>query len=353
MVTGAISAPGNNGEVKAGQTVVYSGQIGDGGKGDGEFEYSYGLGDSQPIFLRIWPDGAAQGKTYGETSQLSTSAAGDNQKEDAISSITCNRKLAAPPAVDVSVGSYALTYTGGKYLPSFVVTPTNASGGYIKDSSDDTYIYYTSIAYEITKSVGGAPDWTIKKPPYSSGSIQENDALNPYYLMGGEYFARAIATNGIGAGPTPSPGFKFTIPAGDGIGGPITIIYNLTKPVGKSGINTISLPFNFASGVTDEATAVITTVDSLIKSINAAYVAANPANTDAVTVFGWYDETTQTHVGLTGIVYSAGNIDASSKYTGAANIAAITGAALDKGRSYQVTVKYDNVLTYKLTGTVK
>ena len=136
-------------------------------------------------------------------------------------------------------------------------------------------------------------------------------------------------------------------------GGPITIVYNLTKPIGKSGINTISLPFDFASGVTDDTAASVTTVDSLIKSINAAYVAVNPANTDAVTVFGWYDETTQTHVGLTGIVYNAGNIDSSSKYTGAANVAAITGAALVKGRSYQVTVKYDNVLTYRLTGTVK
>ena len=136
-------------------------------------------------------------------------------------------------------------------------------------------------------------------------------------------------------------------------GGPITIVYNLTKPIGKSGINTISLPFDFASGVTDDTAASVTPVDSLIMSINAAVVAVNPANTDAVTVFGWYDETTQTHVGLTGIVYNAGNIDSSSKYTGAANVAAITGAALVKGRSYQVTVKYDNVLTYRLTGTVK
>lgn len=131
-------------------------------------------------------------------------------------------------------------------------------------------------------------------------------------------------------------------------GGPITIIYNLNKPVGKTGVNTISIPFDLASGITDEKGNPVKTIESLIKSINVVY------GPNAVTVFGWYDETTQTHVGLTGIVYSGVNIDTvNSKYTGAASVSVIKDADIVKGRSYQVTVNVDGTTVYKLTGTAK
>lgn len=220
-------------------------------------------------------------------------------------------------------------------------------------------VTFTSVSGKVsgfTVEIGKS-DWTITKNSGAPQTVTINGGTTfilPDNLAGDtmnandSYKLKVKHYNLWGtAGPESD---ERTYIVGEGVsGGPITLSYKLTKPVGKNGVNTISIPFDFASGVKDENGDPITTVESLIKSINSAYAS------NAVTVFGWYDETTQTHVGLTGLAYTALNVidTANTKYTGAASLAAITGASLVKGRCYQVTVNVDNVLTYKLTGTVK
>ncbi|MFA6170240.1 MAG: hypothetical protein WCW67_04640 [Candidatus Margulisiibacteriota bacterium] len=212
--------------------------------------------------------------------------------------------------------------------------------------------YYGATGYHYQVTLAGNPV-ILTEGDLAGAPGKVTFQLNPEKLVAGQnYSLKAYAYNaqttekgGTFAARWSAEVLFSTVTAVGG--GPITIIYNLNKPIGKTGVNTISIPFDFASGVTDGNALAITTVSSLIKGINTTYGA------DAVTVFGWYDETTQTHVGLTGIVYNAGNIDAATKFTGAANLAAITDASLVKGRSYQVTVNVDGTKQYNLTGTAK
>ena len=213
--------------------------------------------------------------------------------------------------------------------------------------------YYGATGYHYQVTLAGNST-VLTEGDLSGAPGKITFQLDPEKLVAGQnYSLKAYAYNGqtTEKGGTFAARWSaevlFTTVSAVG-GGPITIIYNLNKPTGKTGVNTISIPFDLASGITDEKAKPIKTIESLIKSINTAY------GSNVVTVFGWYDETTQTHVGLTGIAYSVADIDtANTKYTGAASVSAIKDADLVKGRSYQVTVNTDGLTVYKLTGTAK
>jgi hypothetical protein len=310
VITGSLSVPTSTGGVKSGQVIVYSGQIGDGNVGNGEFEYLYGLGDSQNVFLRIWPEGVGQGKYYGQSSQLKTTAAGQTANETPVSSITCRWKLSSPPGVNCSVSNFANSYSSSnqKYLPSFSVSPTNTGSQngikYVTDSTDSSRVNYTSISYEICKAPAGEPDWQGMVKTYDSGSVSESDPDNPFYSMGSWYAVRATATNDIDTG-LPGEVLVFQIPAGDGSGGPydVPLAFN-------SGINTIAIPF--ATNMTIKLGGAggsdldvdgngFVSVQELIEAIKSANI--------PVTVFGWYDENAQRHKGLSSVAFIGNTVD--------------------------------------------
>lgn len=276
IITGDRTTPLTGGGLSTGQVSVFQGKIGEGTGNDGEFEKFYGVGNSQPIFLRIWPAGIGNGKTYGETAQLYTSAAGDNANETLVSSITCNMKLSAPPPITCTVGSYVLSYnaSSAQYLPSFVVSPTNLTtnslgeGNYLADT-DGTKVKYNSISYEITKSNadGSNADWANKKT-FTSGTVVEANAAAPFFIKGGSYSVRGTATNNIGTGTT-GTAYPFTIPSGaDGTGGTVKFTYSLktyapyAPGTAMQNINNIAVPyktdaFSLLASIDAQATAQI------------------------------------------------------------------------------------------------
>jgi len=355
IITGTVSAPDPAGGVKAGQSIVSTGAIGDDNVNAGEFERLYGSGDSQGIFLRIWPNGKGAGQNYGQSGQLTTSALGDNPNETPLSSITCNWKLSAPPGVNVTVGNYALSYDSPstQYLPSFLVTPTNVGAqsniNYVLDTNNNR-IHYSSIVYEICQAPNQVADWSTLRT-YSSGSIKETDATNPFYVMGNYYAVRAYAINDVATsgGPYGTP-VVFQIPPGIGGGGVATETWTFYRPSGSSGINTMAIPFSGLSAIEGATiaggwqTVDVSSVGKLIAEINRQI---SPAR---VRVFGWYDAATQKHMGLTSITgYDASGIPTSGTFTGNTSLTNVVNATVSTGTSYQVSVDTDGV-TFSLRG---
>jgi len=152
---------------------------------------------------------------------------------------------------------------------------------------------------------------------------------------------------------------SYTVGAGGGFGGKVTITWQLTKLTGSTGINTFAIPF-----VTNEVSSPI------IDTINNASLDANSDGTitvgelindlntqigaQAVQVFGWFDSAQQKHVGLTSVIYTGGNIDTGvngSKFTGAADAGSVLALPIIKNQPYQVTINKSG--PYTLKGTVK
>lgn len=151
-----------------------------------------------------------------------------------------------------------------------------------------------------------------------------------------------------------SPIQSYTV-AGGGTVGPTTISWILRKPT--TGVNTVSFPFvigdatkpvvNAGAGLTsdlDENKNGKISVGELIKAINDQAIAANPILPPVVTVFGWYDEVTQKHIGLTSITGNdAKNIPTSGTFTGGTDFNTIVNTSVSKDRSYQVTTNTDGI----------
>lgn len=122
--------------------------------------------------------------------------------------------------------------------------------------------------------------------------------------------------------------------------------WTFRKPTAKTGINTFAIPFNLAKGIKDASgnTVTLATINDLIGAIN-TQAKAGGASGNVVTVFGWYDETSQQHIGLTSI---PGGDLAQAVPTGL-SATDILGTSIVKGQPYQVSVNTDNV-TFKLVG---
>ncbi|MFH1576479.1 MAG: hypothetical protein ABID35_02950, partial [Candidatus Margulisiibacteriota bacterium] len=316
-----------------GQTLAAEKQVGDDNVADGEFEYLWGSDNNQSIFLRVWPDGVGNDKYFGHSDGYSTSGSGDNPKEQDVSSITCKFKLSIPTGVGLSVGGYALTYDDNvtAYLPSFVVSPTNTgnSGGinYVVDPSDaNTWYPYDSIEYEIDQAPGNTPDWNDTRT-YSSGSIAETDANNPYYIMGNTYAARARATNALGTGSWGDE-LIFTIPAGDGVGAQVwSLALTLYKLENGYGVNDVIIPFSstYVEGN------LVTNLQELKDQIEAA------GSGTTVTAIGIWDESSMTLKGAT--------FDDTGAPSYTSGISALTDVTLSAGDAVQVSVDTEVSIT--------
>jgi len=138
---------------------------------------------------------------------------------------------------------------------------------------------------------------------------------------------------------------SWTLLGGGIFGGPMTEVWTFEAPSGLAHVNTMAVPFDFSKQIEDDTGTVITlsTVEDLIIAINAQTVAGN------VGVFGWYDEVTQKHVGLTSIAYSGTTVDTTLSVATGNTTANIVSTALEKNRPYQVTVMQAGDL--ELTGT--
>ncbi|MBU0671491.1 MAG: hypothetical protein KJ732_00515 [Candidatus Margulisbacteria bacterium] len=324
VIKGSRNIPLAGGALNA-QTLAFEETIGYFEVDAGEFEYMWGSDNNQSIFLRVWPDGVGDDKYFGHSGAYTTSNPGDGAKDQEVTSITCKFKLSIPAGVNLSVGSYALTYdnNAAAYLPSFVVSPTNTgnSGGidYVQDPSDaNTWYPYDSIEYEIDQAPGNTPDWNDTKT-YSSGSIAETDANNPFYIMGNTYAARARATNVRGTGSWGDE-LIFTIPAGDGTGTQAwSLQLTLYKQANGYGVNDVIIPFNstYVNGT------LITNLQVLKDQIEAAGT--------KITAIGIWDELSMS---LKGATFDA---DGTPNYTSDI-INALTDVTLSAGDAVQVSV---------------
>jgi len=327
VLKGSRNAPLAGGALN-GQTEAAQKQIGDDNVGDGEFEYLYGSDNNQSIFLRIWPDGIGDNKYFGHSGGYTTSGSGDNPKEQTVSSVRCRFLLAIPAGVNLSVGNYALTYdnNAATYMPSFSLSPTNTgnSGGinYVEDPNDaNTWYPYDSIEYEVDQAPGNTPDW-VDSRTYSSGSITETDANNPFYIMGNTYAARARATNALGTGAWGEE-LIFTIPAGAGAG-VWSLQITLYKQQDGYGINDIIIPFstNYVEG------SQVTNLDELKTAVESAGT--------TITAIGIWDESSMS---LKGATFENG----SPNYT--SGISALTDVTLSAGDAIQVSVDTEVSIT--------
>jgi hypothetical protein len=202
------------------------------------------------------------------------------------------------------------------------------------------------------------PAWQTAKDSITYFDNSTNSTpTNDFYVGGKFYRLRTRGTNHLGP-PVSQQEIGWSDPIeyqSAGGGGPLTqseIIY--TFEVHATGVNTFAVPFNLSAGVTrglgGAAITPFSTINDLIKEINAQ------SGPGTVSVFGWWDQTEQRHVGLTSIPTNAynpadGSIDpAACRATGmsAADILG-TGAPIVPNRAYQVSVRTP-VPAFKLAG---
>jgi len=239
---------------------------------------------------------------------------------------------------------------------------------------------YNAVYFKLSKSPDlsnpiqtKSQDYNSVSPPYAFGEYVDGRKLD----SGATYFIGLWATvAGVpasdyskNAGST-AAGVNVLVfkTKSGGAGGAADVTYYLSKEANSTGINTISIPF-IVNDVVNSSVSLETqpnvyvplgaetsgsyTVQDLISTINLkAGGGATPV--PVVTVFGWWDEANQQHVGFTSIPASGDLATASA--TGRRNptdpasaysAADIMGMALKTDRPYQVTVVSPVTFTLK------
>ena len=254
---------------------------------------------------------------------------------------------------DTPVNSITWYYKGTAAIPGTLAVNAGyevAKATWVLDTNYD----YDSVDAQLTSSAGTVIDeindagahFAItnilgRAQQYKTGQLIDGRVLN----VGTPYI---IKVRGNVAGPFDSDwatrSFTTNLAAG---GGPVTKTWTFYKPA--TGINTFAVPFTPATARDSGGTARdITTVGRAIKEIN------RQAGAQRVKVFGWFDNSTQIHKGLTSITYTGGAPDAdvnatTSTATGGTPTIILT-TRINTDEAYQVSVN-GGPIGFTLTGS--
>ncbi|MFA4844093.1 MAG: hypothetical protein WC632_03990 [Candidatus Margulisiibacteriota bacterium] len=306
--------------------------------------YVFGSKDtnSQTTYIRIWSGTAQQdGVKYTALPSYSNPAG-------TLNAVPVTIAYSFVRAVPVTTKITQYTETGTTFLDPQLPLSKKATFSSATDQIGNMTIEIGKSDWEITKN-GGAPVQVTGLP--GTGFILPDNLPGDVMSMNDKYIIKVKHYNLWGqAGPWSSTATYTVGATGDSGGGTYSINYKFLKP--GTGINTIAIPFDPTAGnITDKSSTAITTVGELITSINTQMGA------DVVTVFGWYDEAKQQHVGLTSITSYTNHA-----VTGGVSYPTDTYATYDKilvlpiqkNRAYQISVNKDVSSTpYTLKGTAK
>lgn len=320
------------------------------------------------IYARVWSPAQGKGNYYYVTAySFPSDAAAFNSLTNPTwdwSNLTLIYKADVPPSPSINragiVESSVRQGETNNYSISLSVPVVAGAGYQVESATYQTKVWRNDLNDDPDPASPAMPsaakDVRIQDGTSTSFTFQNNPNLQPpynAYFIGSKTYHMAVAAYNVFGSTNYSADINPLWTTGGGGGGSFTETWTLGATT--TGINTVNMPFNPAKTIidpTDPNKTPIKTVGDLINSIN-NQLGGQKTN---VTVFGWYDETTQSHFGLTSIVYANGGIDTiNSKVTGTLNgkaldVSTLLGLGIAK-RPYQVTVGAGlNGKTFQLTG---
>lgn len=307
-LNGAVKAP-----TDAGKNVQYNATINDN------------------LLAILWTPGVGAGNYYAKATLAMDATNYSNSSLTWLwDNLAVDYKAEAPYKPSISQFEEATTtYTNGDPSVS-TLKATSVSG-----SGTDGLREITSYAWKW---------WKDGDPESSADPAATSSVLNlasTQVQQGVKYAFKAGHSNQWG-GPTWSDKFTYTVAGGPG-GGVVANDWTFKKTT--TGINTFTVPFNLANKVKDgnDAERNISSVGKLVQEINRQITLAK------VTTFGWWDETGQSHKGLTAITELNNDLSVKAATTTGGDLTTILGTLVVTGRAYQVSVSDNCSVTLKGT----
>ncbi len=259
--------------------------------------------------------------------------------------------VAGPFAAGTTAPTYhyvgALTYykTGNPDAPgSLAITSgyeTAKATWTLNDAADGTGFKYDGVILQVATD----SNFAQLVVPASGGGLQRlvtSTTITPAVLQyamgklvdgrelltdedGVDYWFRVRGTVAGGFQSSWSSGQFTTLPVGGGTAGSFSRVRLFLAPASQTHINTFCLPFDPAKGINEtDLTASCATIGELITAIN------TKTGSDNVTVFGWWDNATQQHVGIVSL--------SQQLVTGPYTFSEIIAMPVEQDKAYQVTV---------------
>lgn len=275
---------------------ITSGKVDDKGSGVGRnVQINCSVGDV--LKATIWEGTVGYGGYYGWTTLTMNQA---NFDDSALTwnwdNLEIDYKAVAPYKPTITQFEEATTTltSGGSPVSSLRVTSAAGTG--------------TDGLREVNTSAVEWKYWdnTLTEPAsttYTGGPVLTLDSSK---VTAGVTYAFRVGYKNQWGGPTWSDKYTYIVAGGGGGGGPVTITWNLQKMTGGFGINTFNVPFDTSLGAVQDSTGIVVaqganlTIAKMIEIINKQAGGGK----SVVEVFGYYDATTQKHIGLSGIVYN-------------------------------------------------
>lgn len=280
----------------------------------GQHKYQLASLDGGTLYVRVWNGTpATRGSYYGKASH--GVASGTTLPYDwTISSLAADYKADVPYAPAIGAISESLRRTGTSYQLTLTVPISyNESGA---DGKREATGFSVEVVY---------PSGTVETRTGSSVTLTNTPA--------GTYRFTPTATNWFGS-TTGSPVSYATLGAGGGVAGPVT--YTLRKVADGLGLNAVAAIHNVPFSVdTAAAPTAVGTIAQLVAAVN-----AKSTRRDNVTAIGWMEDSVIKGFYVT---YNAGGEPTFAPTSG---LSADGSLALERGRSYQLSVNSDVTVTF-------
>jgi len=297
-------------------------QTGAGSDGDRYVQVDVSPGDT--IYARVWTPSAGVGSFYNVTSYSFPS---DPAAFGVLTNPTWPWNMGVdykaspppPPSINRSGIGESLVRQGESslYQVSLTVPVTPGTGYQVESATYRVKVWRDDLNDDPAES--GPMDVRVKDGG-TSFTFQNGAAPYDTYFQGAKsYHMKARAYNVFDYSAWSADVSPLWTTGGGG-GNEVTQTWTFKKLAAGGGINTFSIPFTglatIKDGYVESPTRDVSTVQKLIAEINRQAAALIPPITTPVTVFGWFDEKTQTHQGLTSIAYSGVSVNtAGSKAT--------------------------------------